>query len=1062
MHSASVRISAVTIKEEDAFCGDTKSVFDVKKCFEKTSSPETPGDSIESDQNDKSRLTEEFHHMAIEEDYADADEENSSKMENESTSIKKEKDDKEQWLPSATAEAMEAYENTLTNIYLGQATGKSITGEESMPCDCRYNPRTDDPDAACGDDNFCINRMMFMECTENDCSCERFCRNRRFQLRQYARVDVIKTEKKGYGLRALTNLPANAFVMEYIGEVITNSEFIRRTKVYETEGLSHYYFMTLKTDEIIDATKKGCLARFINHSCNPNCVTQKWVVGKVMRIGIFTRTPIKAGQELTFDYKFERYGAVAQKCYCGESNCKGYIGGVNEDQVEEETVEVPILPTDTDEDEHSITTTTTTSTTTTVTSNGLTTKKLKRKPGRPRNPRPLKNEDEVNDLVKNMLDSVGKMHLVNKLLHSLVLTSKDVLKKFVRLHGLRLLKLWLGEWKNHDDIIEKVLHVLQQLPLANRNGLDDCGMFDVVERFSLDQNNEEICYVSKSLLEDWSHLNRVYRIPKRAAAEPTLSEEDTTDGQSGVKRANEDVTEEPTTKRARFQSTREFFDPDDDFYEHVSTDADTMEIYWRMQYPPVPIIPTGPRAQQQQLYAPPSYPYYYGPRRSPEKRSYYNKHLDLTSTSSSMYNTSSSPISSSAPSVDMKNSMSQHHHHYHYPHHHSHLQHHSEQTYDTRIPTPNTTMTGTTTTTTSSTSLSTYDTTGISSSTTNIPTGPAADVAAAAASTEPKLPPNWRWATDNSGNVYYYNRLTGKTQWEMPEDKASSIEGVTRAELDGFVEKAMQDSEQKKKSSTPTNESRQPSSTTSSTTTTPTTVPADHHYHHHHHHSRRMVPNGDIASSSSGAASSSKRKALKEAELKQEVSKVVTKHLSSKKTLWKNDKTLFKELARKLTHHIVDRENNSSRKIHSMNDSLKIKIERFIDDHGTDFVLKLERKANATSNNNNRSRTQSTPASSPDAYQSRGSASPLQQPLNRSSPYQTYSSASSPKQQTSTASPVHYIRKQQHTSSALYSPTQAVEEGYSHHPTSSSSRNSSRRSTPDIASSLSSSARKYG
>ena len=103
---------------------------------------------------------------------------------------------------------MQTYENTLTNTYLGHATGKSITGEESMPCDCRYNPRTDDPDAACGDDNFCINRMMFMECTENDCSCERFCRNRRFQLRQYARVDVIKTEKKGYGLRALTDLPA--------------------------------------------------------------------------------------------------------------------------------------------------------------------------------------------------------------------------------------------------------------------------------------------------------------------------------------------------------------------------------------------------------------------------------------------------------------------------------------------------------------------------------------------------------------------------------------------------------------------------------------------------------------------------------------------------------------------------------------------------------------------------------------------------------------------------------------------------------------------------------------
>ena len=56
-------------------------MFDVKKCFEKTSSPETPGDSIESDQNEKSRLTEEFHHMAIEEDYVNVvDGESSSKV----------------------------------------------------------------------------------------------------------------------------------------------------------------------------------------------------------------------------------------------------------------------------------------------------------------------------------------------------------------------------------------------------------------------------------------------------------------------------------------------------------------------------------------------------------------------------------------------------------------------------------------------------------------------------------------------------------------------------------------------------------------------------------------------------------------------------------------------------------------------------------------------------------------------------------------------------------------------------------------------------------------------
>jgi hypothetical protein len=107
--------------------------------------------------------------------------------------------------PCATAEAMTKYQHITANIYKGSATGKSIA-EESMPCECKYEPNLDDPSAACGDDDICINRMMFMECMEDDCPCGRYCRNRRFQLQQYSSVDVIRTEKKGYGLRALADL----------------------------------------------------------------------------------------------------------------------------------------------------------------------------------------------------------------------------------------------------------------------------------------------------------------------------------------------------------------------------------------------------------------------------------------------------------------------------------------------------------------------------------------------------------------------------------------------------------------------------------------------------------------------------------------------------------------------------------------------------------------------------------------------------------------------------------------------------------------------------------------
>lgn len=45
-----------------------------------------------------------------------------------------------------------------------------------------------------------------------------------------------------------------------------------------------------------------------------------------IRIGIFATRDLKAGEELTFDYQFERFGGKKQRCYCGESNCRGYLG----------------------------------------------------------------------------------------------------------------------------------------------------------------------------------------------------------------------------------------------------------------------------------------------------------------------------------------------------------------------------------------------------------------------------------------------------------------------------------------------------------------------------------------------------------------------------------------------------------------------------------------------------------------------------------------------------------------------------------------------------------------
>ena len=66
-----------------------------------------------------------------------------------------------------------------------------------------------------------------------------------------------------------------SFIREYVGEVLGFKEFKHRVKQYARDQNRHYYFMALNADEVIDATVKGNISRFINHSCDPNAETQK-------------------------------------------------------------------------------------------------------------------------------------------------------------------------------------------------------------------------------------------------------------------------------------------------------------------------------------------------------------------------------------------------------------------------------------------------------------------------------------------------------------------------------------------------------------------------------------------------------------------------------------------------------------------------------------------------------------------------------------------------------------------------------------------------------------------
>lgn len=85
-----------------------------------------------------------------------------------------------------------------------------------------------------------------------------------------------------------------------------------------------FYLMEFDQGMIIDATK-GSMARFVNHSCEPNCEMRKWIVDKKPRMALFALRPIMTGEELTYDYNFEPTGEP-QPCHCGAGNCRGVIG----------------------------------------------------------------------------------------------------------------------------------------------------------------------------------------------------------------------------------------------------------------------------------------------------------------------------------------------------------------------------------------------------------------------------------------------------------------------------------------------------------------------------------------------------------------------------------------------------------------------------------------------------------------------------------------------------------------------------------------------------------------
>ncbi|CEP02621.1 hypothetical protein PBRA_002587 [Plasmodiophora brassicae] len=139
-------------------------------------------------------------------------------------------------------------------------------------------------------------------------------------------LQLFRSSIHAWGVRTTEPLLAGELVIEYIGEIISARVADIREKQYERSGIGSSYFFKVDDDMIIDATKQGNLARYINHSCMPNCKARVVTVGTTRRIAIYALRAIRPGEELSYDYKFADEPEEDKiPCWCGTKRCRGFL-----------------------------------------------------------------------------------------------------------------------------------------------------------------------------------------------------------------------------------------------------------------------------------------------------------------------------------------------------------------------------------------------------------------------------------------------------------------------------------------------------------------------------------------------------------------------------------------------------------------------------------------------------------------------------------------------------------------------------------------------------------------
>nr|XP_043611348.1 uncharacterized protein LOC122582981 [Erigeron canadensis] len=150
------------------------------------------------------------------------------------------------------------------------------------------------------------------------------------QSKGWKHLVVYKSGIHALGLYTSLFISQSTMVVEYVGEIVGLRVADRREKEYQSGKQLQYksacYFFRIDKEHIIDATRKGGIARFVNHSCQPNCVAKVITVRGEKKVVFFAERDIYPGEEITYDYHFSNEDEGKKiLCSCNSNTCRHYL-----------------------------------------------------------------------------------------------------------------------------------------------------------------------------------------------------------------------------------------------------------------------------------------------------------------------------------------------------------------------------------------------------------------------------------------------------------------------------------------------------------------------------------------------------------------------------------------------------------------------------------------------------------------------------------------------------------------------------------------------------------------